>query len=166
MNDWLRILGATVMVFQTTGAIAQINTGEIAGIVRDSSGGVLVGASVTATHVASGLMVARVTDGTGRFYLPGLRIGAWRVEARLAGLAPQNLDATLEVGRMVTLEFALAVQGLAEQVDVQRGARPGGSPKCRARQPARIGALGAGWNPPHAGASAKNSAHRRERRNQ
>ncbi len=48
------------------------------------------------------------------------RIGAWRVEARLTGLAPQNLDTILEVGRTVTLEFALSVNGLTEKVDVQR----------------------------------------------
>ena len=48
---------------------------------RDTSGGVLPGATVTATHPASGTVVERVTDGEGRFFLPALRIGQWEVTA-------------------------------------------------------------------------------------
>jgi hypothetical protein len=101
-------------------AVAQINTGEISGVVRDTSGGVLPGASVTARHDATGIVVERVTDGEGRFFLPALRIGAWTVEARLTGLAPQTHRIVLEVGRTLALEFSLSVQGLTEQVEVQR----------------------------------------------
>jgi Carboxypeptidase regulatory-like domain len=101
-------------------AAAQINTGEISGIVRDSVGGVLPGAAVIATHNATGTVVERVTDGEGRFFLPALRIGTWTIEARLTGLAPQRRTIVVEVGRTFTLDFALGVQGLSEQVDVQR----------------------------------------------
>jgi hypothetical protein len=102
------------------GTWAQINTGEISGVVRDSSGAILPGATVTATHPASGVVVERVTDAEGRFFLPALRIGVWNVEARLAGLAPQvHRGLVLEVGRSITLEFSLTVQGVTEQIDVQ-----------------------------------------------
>ena len=80
-------------------AAGQINTGEIGGVVRDTSGGVLPGATVTATHAATGIVVERVTDGEGRFFLPALRIGTWTVEARLEGLSPQTQKIDLEVGR-------------------------------------------------------------------
>ena len=76
----------------TTAAQAQINTGEIGGIVRDSSGAVLPGATVTATHPASGTAVERVTDAEGRFFLPALahrqlgsRSFAWRASRRRPG---------------------------------------------------------------------------------
>jgi hypothetical protein len=99
-------------------AAAQINTGEISGVVRDSSGGVLPGATVTATHPASGLVVERTTDQEGRYFLPALRIGPWAIEARMAGLAPQTQRVVLEVGRTLAIDFALAVQAVTEQVDV------------------------------------------------
>ena len=67
-------------------AVAQTNTGEIGGVVRDSSGGVLPGATVTATHPASGTVVERVTDAEGRFFLPALRIGQWEITAEVLGL--------------------------------------------------------------------------------
>ncbi len=102
-----------------TVAAAQINTAEIAGVVRDSSGGVLPGATVTATHSASGTMVERVTDGEGRFFLPALRIGQWEVTVTMSGFAPQTMTLALEIGRTLAVDFSLRVEGLAEQVTVQ-----------------------------------------------
>ncbi|HEY6360019.1 MAG TPA: carboxypeptidase-like regulatory domain-containing protein, partial [Vicinamibacterales bacterium] len=108
------------LVSTAAGAAAQINTGEISGVVRDSSGGVLPGATVTATHSASGTTVERVTDSEGRFFLPALRIGQWDIEATLSGFAPQaQRGVVLEIGRSLTLEFSLGVQGLTEQVVVE-----------------------------------------------
>ena len=111
---------AVLCSLSATAALAQINSGEIGGVVRDTSGGVLPAATVTATHVATGIVVERVTDDEGRFFLPALRIGIWIVEARLEGFASQGHRIVLEVGRALTLEFALAVQGLTEQIEVQR----------------------------------------------
>jgi hypothetical protein len=108
-----------LIVLWATAAAAQINTGEISGVVRDSVGGVLPGATVTATHKATGTVIERTTDAEGRFFLPALRLGTWTVEARLAGLQPQTRTIVVEVGRTVTVEFSLSVQGLTEQVDVQ-----------------------------------------------
>ena len=48
-------------------ALAQANTAEVSGVVRDTSGGVLPGATVTARHLDSGLVVERVSDGDGRY---------------------------------------------------------------------------------------------------
>jgi carboxypeptidase family protein len=113
-------LVAVWLILSASAASAQINTGEIGGVVRDTSGGVLPGATVTARHDATGTVVERVTDGEGRFFLPGLRIGAWTVEARLTGLSPQIQKVVLEMGRTMALEFSLGVQGVTEQVQVER----------------------------------------------
>ena len=45
---------ALLFALWTSVAAAQINTGEISGIVRDSVGGVLPGAAIIATHTATG----------------------------------------------------------------------------------------------------------------
>jgi carboxypeptidase family protein len=101
-------------------AAAQTNTAEIAGVVRDTSGGVLPGAVVTATHRSSGTMLERVTDDQGHFFLPGLRIGEWDLMVALPGFAPQTRNGiVLDIGRTLSLEFTLAVQGLEEQVIVE-----------------------------------------------
>ena len=117
----LRVFIAIVLVVvggRTAGA--QFNTGEIGGIVTDSSGAVVPGATVTATHPASGIVVERVTDAEGRFYLPALRIGVWDIEVRLAGFGVQTRPGiVLAVGRVLNLEIPLSVEGVAEQVVVQ-----------------------------------------------
>jgi len=100
-------------------AAAQTNTSEIGGVVRDTSGALLPGATVTATHPASGTVVERVTDAEGRFFLPALRIGQWDVTAALTGFAGQTRTIVLEIGRVVNLEFTLGVEGVEEQVIVQ-----------------------------------------------
>jgi hypothetical protein len=115
-------LGFVLFLLSTAAASAQINTGEISGVVRDSSGGVLPGATIAATHVASGILVERTTDQEGRYFLPALRIGEWDVEARMSGLAPQKQRIVLEVGRSLNLEFSLSVQNLQEEVVVQGSA--------------------------------------------
>ena len=100
-------------------AFAQFNTGEIGGVVRDTSGGVLPGATVTATHPATGTMVERVTEADGRYFLPALRIGQWDIAVTLSGFAAQRQTLTLEVGRTLAVDFTLGVQAVAEQVRVE-----------------------------------------------
>ena len=108
----MRTVGMGLMILMfVTGAAAQINTAEIAGVVKDTSGGVLPGATVTAKHPASGTMVERVTDGEGRFFLPALRIGQWDVTVTMSGFAPQTMTLALEIGRTLAVDFSLRVEG-------------------------------------------------------
>ena len=98
---------------------AQANVAEVSGVVRDASGGVLPGATVTATHAESGLVVERTTDEAGRFYLPSLRTGRWAITASLTGFAPVTRDGiVLELGRVLTVDFQLAVGAVTESVTV------------------------------------------------
>lgn len=117
-----RTIATLLVLIASTGAaaVAQTNTGEIGGVVRDASGGVLPGASVIAVHPASGAVVERTTDIEGRFFLPALRIGEWDVTVALPGFTPQTRKGVaLEIGRTLALDFTLSVQGLEEQVIVQ-----------------------------------------------
>ena len=117
------LLTAALMVAVNSSATAQTNTGEVSGVVRDISGGVLPGATVTAKHIATGFTVDRVTDATGRFFLPALRTGQWDITASLSGFAPQTQKGiVLELGRTLNLEFRLGVEGVTENVTV--AARP------------------------------------------
>ena len=109
---WLLLAGVTV--------VAQTNTGEIGGVVIDASGGVLPGATVTATHPASGRTIERVTDAEGRFFLPALPTGQWEVTAGLPGFQRETQTGiTLEIGRTLQIEFTLTLGALSEEVTVE-----------------------------------------------
>ncbi len=118
MTRWA--LAVLALLLFGGGANAQINTAEISGTVRDTSGAVLPGAAVTARHADSGAVVERVTDQEGRFFLPALRIGQWDIVASLPGFATQTRRGmVLELGRTIAIEFTLGVEGLSEQVVVE-----------------------------------------------
>jgi hypothetical protein len=115
----LLVLVVTLLHPAVSVALAQTNTGEVGGVVRDASGAVLPGATVTARHADSGLVVERVTDNEGRFFLPALRTGTWTITATLAGFTPQTREGVvLELGSTLTIEFRLAVGGITENVTV------------------------------------------------
>ena len=64
---------------------AQTLNATLAGIVRDSSGGVLPGVAVTVRNVGTNQTRETVTDGQGRYAFPDLAIGAQEVTAMLQG---------------------------------------------------------------------------------
>ncbi len=108
---WLLLAGGSL--------VAQTNTGEISGVVLDASGGVLPGATVTATHPASGRTIERVTDAEGRFFLPGLSTGQWEVTAGLPGFQRETQTGiALEIGRSLHIEFELTLGAVSEEVTV------------------------------------------------
>ena len=69
MNGTLRALLAVFVVMYAADARAQA-TAQINGTVSDSSGDVLPGVTVTATHMATGVRREAVTDATGSYSLP------------------------------------------------------------------------------------------------
>ena len=98
---------------------AQSNTGELVGIVRDESGGVLPGAEVVATHLGTGLSIYRVTTADGRFFMASLPIGDWEVAAELPGFRRiVQTGIVVEMGRALDLEFRLDLGQITEEVTV------------------------------------------------
>ena len=61
----------------------------ISGVVRDATGAVLPGVSVTAKHTESGLTRTVNTSETGDYRMPSLPVGAYEVTAELSGFKQQ-----------------------------------------------------------------------------
>ena len=60
-------------------------SGQINGIVTDTSGGVLPGVTVEATNTATGAVRSAVTGADGLYTLPLLQPGVYNVKASLPG---------------------------------------------------------------------------------
>ena len=85
-NGKISFIGGAVISFFVSWpplSLAQTNNGEIGGIVRDESGGVIPGALVSVFHPATGFSTERVTDGGGRFFVSSLPVGKWDIEVTL-----------------------------------------------------------------------------------
>src|SRR3982750_1257635 len=79
-----------------------VTTASMTGIVRDAQGGVIPGATVQAVHEPSGTTYAPVTQGDGRFFMQGMRVGGpYKVTASLPGF-------TTEVRNGITLTLGVA----------------------------------------------------------
>ncbi len=119
MQAWRSALVVGVIWLAGVSLQAQTNTGEIGGVVKDSNGGVLQGATVVARHAATGTTIERVTNSQGRFFLPALRTGQWDLTASSPGFTAQTQrGVVLEIGRTLELSFTLMVGDLAEQITV------------------------------------------------
>ena len=83
-----RVCGTAVvaMLIACGSAWAQA-TATISGTVRDQSGGVLPGVTVTGTQQDTGLTRTTVSNDTGAYVLPNLPLGPYRLEAMLQGFA-------------------------------------------------------------------------------
>src|SRR6185503_12144230 len=65
-----------VLLWPTGRADAQgVTTAAVTGVVTDEQAKVIPGATVTAKHVPSGTVYEAVTNGEGRFFMPGMRVG-------------------------------------------------------------------------------------------
>ncbi len=118
-------LAAFALTFVSTPALAQGGgaTSAIAGIVLDSSGGVIPGATVTATNQATSGAFTAVTASNGTFTIPALSIGKYTVNVTLQGFKTAVLkDIDVTAGAPAEIRVTLEVGGLSETVTVETAA--------------------------------------------
>jgi hypothetical protein len=106
-------------VFQLARVSAQTNSGEIQGVVRDASGGVLPGATVTAVQLATGVTVERRTDDQGLYFIPGLAVGEYTLRVRLEGFKVVTQSGIiLQVGQRLNVPIVLPIGSQSDSVTV------------------------------------------------
>ena len=111
-------------VLAASPALAQaVSTASLAGTVRDESGAVLPGVTVTATQTDTGLVRSTVTDDTGAYTLPSLPVGPYRLEFSLQGFRSSvQTGIVLQVNSNPTINAALSIGELSETVQVAASA--------------------------------------------
>ncbi|MGQ0735407.1 MAG: TonB-dependent receptor [Acidobacteriota bacterium] len=118
-----RIRIATLVL--AVGAFAQIageafaQNAQVTGTLRDQSGGVLPGATVSARNQETGLTRTVVAEGSGEYRLPGLPPGRYTVTAELQGFSTESRqDLTLVIDQTAVIDFLLRPAALAETITV------------------------------------------------
>src|SRR4030095_5516209 len=122
---WSRLACAmaalAALVLSAVPAAAQgVTTAAVTGIVKDDQGGVIPGATIVAVHQPSGTTYEGATQGDGRFFLPGMRVGGpYKVTASLTGFTTEVKDnVSLNLGVAQEMPFTLKVASLAETITV------------------------------------------------
>ncbi|MGE5716558.1 MAG: carboxypeptidase regulatory-like domain-containing protein, partial [Acidobacteriota bacterium] len=98
---------------------AQSSMGSISGVVSDTAGGLLPGASVSAKNVKTGAARTTTTNASGAFLFPLVPVGTYEVSASLQGftLASAGKGDVL-VGAETTFKLTMAIAGVKSEVTI------------------------------------------------
>ena len=113
------LCGVIALMCVAPAAHAQVDRATLSGTVKDASGGVLAGASVTVTNIATNVATKVKTTSTGNYVVVNLGSGQYLVEAEASGLQKAVHSIILQVGQRGRVDITLAVGGLAESVTVE-----------------------------------------------
>lgn len=120
---------STVFIFVLTflTAKSQVTTGSITGIIKDSKGIELAGATIEALHESSGTKYRSISTRNGRFTIPGLRIGGpYKVTVTYVGFKKEEYsDIYVQLGDATKIDVLLIEEGksLQEVVVTSGGSR-------------------------------------------
>lgn len=115
----ITLVAFLLAALHTTAAFAQLDTATLVGTVTDGSGAVLPGVTVTVTQEGTGVAQTTVTNSSGQYIFPGLRVGRYIVSTELQGFRRGvRTDVTLNVQDRRNVDFALEVGTLSEEIVV------------------------------------------------
>lgn len=119
----LIVMLATGLLILVPAAVGQVDRAVLEGTVTDPSGSVIVGASVKAHAVDTGLDTEGKTNSKGYYRFPGLAVGNYTVTAMSSNFQTKIVqDVQLLVGQTHTLDVQLAVGAVNEKVEVKASA--------------------------------------------
>jgi len=107
----------------TQNGLAQSSNGQITGLVTDSTGAAIEGASVSATNTATGVTYSGRTNNAGVYVLPQLIPGPYKVSLSKGGFATiERTELTVRTGDHLSLDLTLKPATTKETVTVTESA--------------------------------------------
>ena len=98
---------------------AQMTRAAISGTVRDATGAIVPGVSVTATNVDTNISRSAVTDAQGFYRIPALEPGTYNVKTELSGFQTvENKEVRLVAASEATINVDMKVAGVGEAITV------------------------------------------------
>jgi hypothetical protein len=120
-NRFVRVsqLLAAVVFFFSCFLHAQYDNGSLVGTIRDKSGAGVVGAIVTITNNATGVVTKVTTNETGDYEVPSLHVGVYSISASSSGFTDAVANnITVSVGGRQRIDLSLNVGATQTVVEV------------------------------------------------
>jgi hypothetical protein len=95
-----------------------ITTADVVGVVSDTSGAVVPGATVTIKSAESGELRTEISNNQGQYRFPLMKPGDYEISAAAKGLKSNTLKITLLVGQALEANIMVNPQGTATTVEV------------------------------------------------
>ncbi len=119
MKRYCALLIGVLIAVSNFAAYAQQTTGEVTGTVTDTSGAVIVGATVTASNVATQQIRTTTSNATGNYVIPYLVPGTYNLQCKKTGfklVKQPNISVT--VGAVLAIAFNMEVGEVTQEVTV------------------------------------------------
>ncbi|HWC17861.1 MAG TPA: carboxypeptidase-like regulatory domain-containing protein, partial [Terriglobales bacterium] len=101
----------------------QVSVAQVAGQVTDNTGAVVPGATIRMIEMERGVVHTATTDSQGRYVLPGLPVGPYRLEVQKESFKTYVQEGiVLQVNDHVTLNGLLQAGTVSQVVEVNAGA--------------------------------------------
>lgn len=108
-----------MLVFACGGAIAQKDTGGLAGVVKDPSGAVVAGAKVRITDTERGTELVTTTNAQGEFVVTPLKIGRYQLTVEKTGFKKTVAGPIIvNVDSRPSVDIVLSVGSIQEVISV------------------------------------------------
>ena len=118
MRKWF-VGAACLVAFLALADAAHAQNAQVIGNIKDNTGGLAPGVTVTARNVETGLTRAAVTDGKGDYRLPALPPGRYTLTAELSGFSTETRsDIVLVIDQTATINLTLQPAAIQESVTV------------------------------------------------
>lgn len=108
---------ASLFVFAAAG-IAQIATTSLRGVIKDPSGAVVPGATVTLTNGANGQTFTATADAAGEYTFASIPPARYTIKVAATGFGDQTKIAELLVNQPATVNFTMTLQAVSQVVNV------------------------------------------------
>lgn len=97
---------------------AQAISGDLLGVVTDSSGAVIPNATVVATNLGTGAKVTTKTNATGEYHFVNLPVGHYSLEMTGNGMTGGYKDVQVQLNHQVTANIVGAVSSASTTIEV------------------------------------------------
>ena len=115
----IRMLSLCGILLMANPVWAQLGTATMSGSVTDSSGAVVVGATVSVTNNATGFQRQAITNTLGQYNLPSLVPGSYSMNVEFTGFRrATRTNITLQVDQNARIDVALEVGQATETVEI------------------------------------------------
>lgn len=117
------LLATVCILASVLPSFAQFDSASVLGTVKDNSGGVIPGATITLKNLDTGLVSVRVSDTNGSFEFITVRIGRYRLTSELQGFATAVVESLqVTIGGRQRVGLTMNVGQVSENVQVKAGA--------------------------------------------
>ncbi|MGH9383122.1 MAG: TonB-dependent receptor, partial [Vicinamibacterales bacterium] len=119
MRKLVQVMAVGALAIWIGEASAWAQNAQITGVVKDQSGAIMPGVTVTATNRDTGFARAGATDAKGEYRLPALPPGVYAVATEISGFTSETRpDIVLVIDQTAIISFTLKPAAVAETVTV------------------------------------------------